>query len=191
MAMRMKWTDTGADFVSATPRALANLRGITDAAPRQERVDVHVYLPRGWATRDAAPRRDQEAKDPELSRRPNNGGSTGGLPLARRDQTVEPGSAGFEDQVEPIGSRVMPGDTFTVGDDCDGNGFSLRRTSTTDQEIERADPVVAVTGHRPTGTAGAADRLARRLAPSNAVSDEQPAALRTMQAMLNEHYRRR
>jgi hypothetical protein len=35
---KMKWTDTGADFVSATPRAAAGLRQITDPAlPRPER----------------------------------------------------------------------------------------------------------------------------------------------------------
>ena len=87
--------------------------------------EVHVYLPSRARTADAAPRRGQ-AKDPELSRRPNNGGSTGGLPLARRDQTVEPGSAGFEDQ--EVGSRLIPGDTFTVTDDCNQDGFSLRRS---------------------------------------------------------------
>jgi hypothetical protein len=30
---RMKWTDTGADFIAATPRVLAALRQITDRPP--------------------------------------------------------------------------------------------------------------------------------------------------------------
>jgi hypothetical protein len=30
---RMKWTNTGADFIAATPRVLAALRQITDPPP--------------------------------------------------------------------------------------------------------------------------------------------------------------
>jgi hypothetical protein len=73
---------------------LARFSGTRDAAPPQKRTDIHIHLPPGWVTRDAAPRRGRDAEP----------GSTGGLPLARKNHTVEPGSAGFEDL--PAGPRL-------------------------------------------------------------------------------------
>jgi hypothetical protein len=173
MATRMKWTDTGADFVSATPRALAALRQITDP-PRQPRrapaPHVHVHLPAGYGTRT----HDQ------------SGGTVAEMPLATRTQTTAPSSVGF-DQEKDCG--IHSGDRFHVSD-AGPNGFSLARATTSDEE---GDPLVQVTGIRPPGTAGAADvqrRLAKAIAPSAVTSDRMPASLRDMQRLLDEHYRR-
>jgi hypothetical protein len=90
---------------------LARFTGTHDAAPRRSPTHIHVHLPAAWATQDTARRRPRdEAQDPEPLRR--NGGSSGGLPLATRTQNVEPESAGFEDEDDPVGARLMPGDTF-------------------------------------------------------------------------------
>jgi hypothetical protein len=93
---------------------------------------IHVHLPAGWGpTHDAAPRRrTRDPEDPDPAQR-SWGSPSGGLPMATRTQNTEPGSAGFEDQ-DPIGARRQPGDQFTVGEDCDEGGFSLRRNRTGD-----------------------------------------------------------
>jgi hypothetical protein len=87
-----------AKLVSYHRTQLARFEPVHDAAPRQKAPQhIHIHLPPDWGnTQAAAPR--QRTHD-------QGSGSTGGLPLARKGQNIEPPeSAGFEDQ-DPVGSR--------------------------------------------------------------------------------------
>jgi hypothetical protein len=143
-----RWRSTdqfgASDFIGATPRALASLRGIDEAPPAKKKPQhIHVYLPGPTRTADAAPRRRTRDQDPpDLNEGRASPGRSGGLPPASfsRRQTIagEPGEE-FADQ-DPIGARLQPGDQFTVGEDCDEGGFSLKRSSTGDQVFGQTEP---------------------------------------------------
>jgi hypothetical protein len=82
MAVRMRWTSTGADLIGSKPRDGAMLRGFDDPRPGRRETHTHIYLhdqaaPRRAAVRDGEPM------------------TTGGLSEVRRDQTTEPPDAGF------------------------------------------------------------------------------------------------
>jgi hypothetical protein len=51
MAVRMRWTDTGADLITPTPRPGATLRSIDE--PGRKATHVYMYLPAQPRTRVA------------------------------------------------------------------------------------------------------------------------------------------
>jgi hypothetical protein len=147
---------------------LTRYRASDSPAPRR-RTDVHVHLPPGWGRTH-----DQAA-------------STGGLPLARKDQSTEgTEQTGFED------CGVRAGDVFRV-QHTGRDQMTLTRATTQDEVSE----LEQVAGMRPPGAAG--DQRLRRVGRdrlvtlgTNGTSDsDHIAGLIELQHVLDQHYRQR
>jgi hypothetical protein len=148
---------------------LARFTGTRDTAPPRRRpTHVHVHLPAGWGTRT----HDQPT-------------TTGDLPLARRGQTTEPPSAGFE------GSSSVD----LRGKDQAGRNWGVRIYGPRGEENADQDPdrIIAAGDEDKDGLPGAKfeDRIARAIAPTNNADQRNPASLRSLQALMAAHYARR
>jgi hypothetical protein len=166
MPQRYKWTNTGATLIRATARDGATLHQLDQPRPTRAR-HIHVHLP-ATRTADQAP-------------------PAGGLPAARRDQNVEPEEAGFRDR----GIRL-------TGRDQEGKNWEATIYGPGGAGYEMHDPDALTTSDANAGGPGETDPgkvfeqcMAKILAPSHDADQRNPASLRGLQRLMDQHYRRR
>jgi hypothetical protein len=116
--------------------------------------------------------------------------TTGGFPLARRDQTTEPPDAGCRGPSVDLRGR-----------DQEGRNWSAKICGPCGAGYEEAFPDAISAAHAEDANSGAPGeldpsqayerRMAKALAPGGRVVDRNPESLRGLQSLLTAHYRRR